>query len=201
MGDTDMKKPYRRKNYFIKKDLQGRFIFSFFIFVVVGSFFFTIIFSLLSADTLTIAYKNYDLRLGKTPVILLKETLGAHWIFIFTGGLLVVLASVFLTHRFAGPVYRFEKSLEEMMKGNFDVDIRLRAKDEAKELAQMLNDFNAGLSSQLKEIRDLSDKAGAHITNAKGAIGPEAARELDEAAAKNRRIGEILRNFKLKNDN
>ena len=196
-----MKKTYRRKNYFIKKDLQGRFIFSFFIFVVAGSFFFTIIFSLLSADTLTIAYKNYDLRLGKTPVILLKETLSAHWIFIFTAGLLVVLASVFLTHRFAGPVFRFEKSLEEMMKGNLDFDIKLRAKDEAKELAQMLNEFSAGLSSQLKEIRDLSDKAGGHLSNAKRATGPEATRELDEAAAKNRRIGEILRNFKLKNDN
>lgn len=195
-----MQKKWRRKNYFIKKDLQGRYIFSFFIFVVAGSFFFTIIFSLLSADTLTIAYKDYDLRLGKTPVILLKETLSAYWIFMFTGGLLVVLASVFLTHRFAGPVYRLEKSLEEMLKGNFNVEIRLRTKDEAKELAQMLNEFNAGLSSQLKEIRDLSDKAGSHISNAKGAAGPEAAAELEDAAAKNRRIGEILRNFKLKND-
>jgi methyl-accepting chemotaxis protein len=196
----NMRNKWRRKNYFIKKELQGRYIFSFFIFVVAGSFFFTIIFSLLSADTLTIAYKDYDLRLGKTPVILLKEILSAHWIFVFTGGLLVVLASIFLTHRFAGPVYRLEKSLEEMLKGNFNVEIRLRTKDEAKELAQMLNEFNAGLSSQLKEIRDLSDKAGAHISHAKGATGPEAAAELDEAVAKNRRIGEILRNFKLKND-
>lgn len=196
-----MKKPYRRRNYFIKKDLQGRYIFSVFILVVAGSFFFTIIFSLLSADTLTIAYKNYDLRLGKTPVILLKEALSANWIFIFAGGLLVVLASMFLTHRFAGPVFRFEKSLEEMLRGNFDVEIRLRAKDEAKELAQMFNEFNAGLSLHLKEIRDLSDKIETHISDAKTSNGPEAVRQLDEAAAKNRRIGEILRNFKLKNDN
>jgi methyl-accepting chemotaxis protein len=196
----DMKKTFRRKNYFIKKELQGRYIFSFFIFVVAGSFFFTIILSLLSADTLTIAYKNYDLRLGKTPVILLKEILSAHWIFIFTGGLLVVLASMFLTHRFAGPVYRFEKTLEEMLKGNFNVEIRLRTNDEAKELAQMLNEFNVGLSSRLKEIRDLADETGSHISNAKNSTGPEAGAELDKAAVNNRRIGEILRNFKLKND-
>jgi methyl-accepting chemotaxis protein len=200
MGEMDMERKWRRKNYFIKKELQGRFIFSFFIFVVVGSFFFTVIFSLLSADTLTIAYKNYDLRLGKTPVILLRETLSAHWIFIFTGGLLVVLASMFLTHRFAGPVYRIEKSLEEMMKGNFNFEIRLRAKDEAKELAQMINDFNSLISSQLKEIRDLTDDMGSHISKAKGSSGAEAGVELDEAEANNRRIREILRNFTLKNE-
>jgi methyl-accepting chemotaxis protein len=196
----DMRKKWRRKNYFIKKELQGKYIFSFFLFVVAGSFFFTIIFSLLSADTLTIAYKDYDLRLGKTPVILLKETLSAHWIFIFTGGLIVILASIFLTHRFAGPVYRIEKSLEEMLKGNFDFEIRLRTNDEAKELAQMMNEFNTRFSSQLKEIRDLADKTGNHISNAKAEKSPEAGAELDEAAANNRRIGEILRNFKLKND-
>jgi len=195
-----MKKKWRRKNYFIKKELQGRFIFSFFIFVVAGSFFFTIIFSLLSADTLTIAYKDHDLRLGKTPVILLRETLSAQWIFIFTGGLLVALAAMFLTHRFAGPVYRFEKSLEEMLKGNFNFEIRLRSSDEAKELAQMLNEFNARLSSQLKEIRALADDAGSRISNARGSAGAEAGAELDGAEADNRRIREILRNFTLKND-
>jgi methyl-accepting chemotaxis protein len=195
----DMQKKWRRKNYFIKKELQGRYIFSFFLFVVAGSFFFTIIFSLLSADTLTIAYKDYDLRLGKTPLILLRETLSAYWIFIFTGGLLVVLAAMFITHRFAGPLYRFEKSLEEMLKGNFDFEIRLRSSDEAKELAQMLNEFTARFSSHLKEIKDLAEKTGSHISNAKEAKGPETAAELDEAAADNRRIGEILRNFTLKN--
>ncbi len=195
-----MRKKWRRKNYFIKKELQGRYIFSFFVFVVAGSFFFTIIFSLLSADTLTITYKDYGLRLGKTPVVLLKQILSADWIFVVAGGLLVALASMFLTHRFAGPVYRLEKSLEEMLKGNFNIEIRLRAKDEAKELARMLNEFNAGLSSQLQEMRDLSDKAGTHISNAKEAAGPEVAAQLEGAAANNRRIGEILRNFKLKND-
>ncbi len=196
----DMKRKWRRRNYFIKKELQGRFIFSFFIFVIAGSFFFTIIFSLLSADTLTIAYKDYDLRLGKTPVILLRETLRAHWIFIFTGGLLVVLASMFLTHRLAGPVYRLEKSLEEMLKGNFNFEIRLRSGDEAKELAQMLNEFNTRLSSQLKDIRALADDAGSRISKARESAGTEAGTELEGAEAANRRIGEILRNFTLKND-
>jgi len=195
-----MKRTWRRKNYFIKKELQGRYIFSFFIFVIAGSFFFTIIFSLLSADTLTIAYKDYDLKLGKTPVVLIKEILSAHWIFVVTGGLLVALASMFLTHRFAGPLYRLEKSLEEMLRGNFNFEIRLRTHDEAKELAQMVNELNNSLSLRLREIRDLAEETGSHISKAQVSAGREAPPELAEAAASNRRIGEILRNFTLKND-
>lgn len=195
-----MKRTWRRRNYFIKKDLQGRYIFSFFIFVMAGSFFFTIIFSLLSADTLTIEYRNYDLRLGKTPVILLREILSAHWIFILAGGLLVVIASMLLTHRFAGPVYRFERSLEEMLKGNLDFEIRLRSGDEAKELALLLNELTASLSSRLGEIRELAEETGSHISNARGAAGDAAGTELDKAAAANGKIGEKLRSFRLKND-
>lgn len=63
----------------------------------------------------------------------------------------------------------------------------------------MINEFSTSLSSQLKEIRDLSDGAKSHILNAKGG-GADTGAELAKAAANNRRIGEILRNFKLKND-
>ena len=45
-----MGKTWRRRNYFIKKELQGRYIFSFFLFVILGSIIFSLIFSMLSAD-------------------------------------------------------------------------------------------------------------------------------------------------------
>ena len=109
-----MERTWKRRNYFIKRELQGKYIFSFFIFVITGSIIFTIIFSLLSADTLTVVYDNYNLQIGKTPSVLLREILSANWIFIVAGGLTVAVLSMFLTHRFAGPLFRFEKSIDEM---------------------------------------------------------------------------------------
>ena len=196
-----MKRPWRRRNYFIKKDLQGKYIFIFFIFVIAGSYLFTVILGLMSSDSLTMVYKDHNLHLGKTPVVLLKELLRAHWIFIVTGGVLVVLASVFLTHRFAGPLYRFEKSLEEMSRGNFNFEIRLRARDEAKELAEMLNGFNAGISSRLREARDLTDTMGSHLEAAQSAAaGTDSKKELESALALHRSLRDILHRFILKND-
>jgi methyl-accepting chemotaxis protein len=196
-----MKRTWRRRNYFIKKDLQGKYIFIFFIFVIAGSYLFTVIFGLTSLDSLTIVYKDHNLQLGKTPVVLLKELLRAHWIFIVTSGVLVMFASMFLTHRFAGPLYRFEKSVEEMTRGNFNFDIRLRSTDEAKELAEMLNGFNTGISSLLREARELADTMGGHLEAAHStAAGADSAKEVEKALALHGTLRDILHRFILKND-
>lgn len=199
-----MKKKWRRRNYFIKKELQGRYIFTFFLFVIAGSIVFTLIFSMLTSDTLTIAYKDYNLRIGKTPLILLREILGAHWIFIVTAALVVVVLSMFFTHRLAGPLFRFEKSVEEMVKGNFDFEIHLRKKDEGKELAETMNRLIDMISSSVKEMRGLTDKIGDRLAEAdrsddqtKECTGTAAG--IKEARALNQRLREILYQFKIKN--
>ena len=197
-----MKRTWRRRNFFIKKEFQGKYIFSFFIFVLAGAALFTTVFGLLSADTLTITYKGSDLQIGRTPVVLLKEIVKTNWIFIVAGGFLVVIASIFLTHRVAGPLFRFEKTLEEMKKGNFTPEIRLRSKDEAKELARMFNEFNTTISLQLKEVRALVDVLEGHLTDARSsAAGAAQAESLDKAIAVDTKLRTILHGFTLKNDN
>jgi methyl-accepting chemotaxis protein len=196
-----MKRNWRRRNYFINKELQGRYIFSFFVLVLACGFLLTAIFSLLSADSLTIVYKNDTLQLGKTPLILFREILGAHWIFVATGGVLVVIASMFLSHRVAGPLYRFEKSLEEMNSGNFDFKIRLRSKDEGKELAGMLNDLNSMLSSQLGEMRSLAEGMDSHLAEISAELaGSTRGEDLEKTIALNNKLRDILNTFKLKHD-
>jgi methyl-accepting chemotaxis protein len=200
-----MKRTWRRRNYFIKKDLQGRYIFSFFIFVIFGVIIFTLIFSLLSANTLTVVYEDYSLRIGKTPFILIKEILRADWIFVVTAGLSLVIISMFLTHRFAGPMYRFEKSVEEMLGGNFDFQIRLRKKDEGKELAAMMNQLISTISSNLREMRDLTDAIELKLKDASETVGQieqgkEMSLKLTEARDLTARLGAILQAHKIKND-
>jgi len=197
-----MKRTWRRRNFFIKKEFQGKYIFSVFIFVLAGAVLFTTVFGLLSADTLSITYKGSNLQVGRTPVVLLKEIVKTNWIFIVAGGVLVAVASMFLTHRVAGPLFRFEKTLEEMKKGNFNSEIRLRTKDEAKELAGMFNEFNATHSEQLKEVRALVDALESYLTDARNSDpGAAAAGSLDKAIAVETKLRAILHGFTLKNDN
>ncbi len=147
---------WKRRNYLINKDLQGKYTFYFFMIVTIGSILFTLIFSLLAQDTLTIVYKNSNLQLGKTPQMLITELLKAHWIFILLSGVIVSLVAIFLTHRFAGPIYRFEKSVDEMNHGNFNFEIILRRHDAGKELAKMMNTFTATTSRKIIKLRECS---------------------------------------------
>jgi methyl-accepting chemotaxis protein len=200
-----MNRTWRRRNYFIKKDLQGKYIFSFFIFVVAGSIIFTLIFSLLSSNTMTIVYDNYKLQIGRTPLMLMKEILSAQWIFIVAGGFLVVILSMFLTHRFAGPLFRFEKSIEEITKGNLNFLIYLRAKDEGKELAEKINILIDMLSSNIKEMRRLSEEVNNKLTDANNSLkenreGKETSLDIEIAGDLNRKLHEILRKYTVRDD-
>ncbi len=154
-----MNKPkFRRRNYFIKKEYQGRTIFNYFLLILAGSVIFSLIFSFFSANTISIVYDDYHLKLGTTPGILIEKLFSAQWFFIIICGAAVILITLFLTHRVAGPFYRFEKSLDTMISGDISLDIHLRKKDEGKGVAERLNTFNSMLANRLTAMETLNSE-------------------------------------------
>lgn len=145
---------YKRRNYFINKEFQGRAIFNYFVLASIGSILFIAVFSFFSSNTLSIVYDNYRLQIGLTPGILFKKILSTQWVFIVLGGGVVALVTLILTHRVAGPFYRFEKSLDNMVKGDISHKIILRKKDEGKDLAEKLNSFSQALGEKLSIIEN-----------------------------------------------
>jgi len=162
-GKMNRPTPYKRKIYFINKELQGKFIFNYFILLTLGSILFIAIFSFFSSNTLSIVYDNYHLQLGTTPGILFKKILSTQWMFIVLGGIFICFITMRLTHRVAGPFYRFEKTVDEMIKGDLSVEVGLREKDEGKELAEKINLFNSKLLQNLNRIQDLNAGIGVSV--------------------------------------
>ena len=111
-----------------------------------------------SSNTLSIVYDNYHLQLGVTPGILFKKILSTQWVFVVLGGGGIIIMTLILTHRIAGPFFRFEKALDEMIEGNISNKIILRQKDEGKKLAQKINTFNANLSDNLAAIDNCNSR-------------------------------------------
>lgn len=62
--------------------------------------------------------------------------------------------SLFLSHFIAGPLYRFERTLEEMRDGNLSVQVRLRPHDEFKEIAELFNMTLMSLRFKVKKERE-----------------------------------------------
>jgi methyl-accepting chemotaxis protein len=153
-----MNRDYQRKkrNFFIKKDLQGKMILAIFIAMLGSCVIFALLFGLFSADTMTISYSNNSLQMGQTPIMLLKKAIAANWVFLVIGGSILVLLAMIGTHRIAGPLFRFEKALDNMERGNLNDTIHLRSTDEGKDLAHKINDFNRLLSIKIRDINKCS---------------------------------------------
>jgi methyl-accepting chemotaxis protein len=152
-----MGKHYKRRNIFIKKDFQGKLILGYFLFVTGGCLFFIVLLALFSADTLTLSYTNNDLQLGQTPMMLMKSVFAANWVFIVVGTTVLVFAAMLITHRIAGPLFRFERTLDHMLANKLNDTLFLRKKDEGKEIAKKINQFNLELSQSVQTMRSNSE--------------------------------------------
>lgn len=200
-----MKKLYKRRNFFIKKDFQGKLILGYFLFVMGGCLLFIILLGVISADTLTISYDNQDIQMGQTPIMLLKNVIAANWIFLIIGGTLLVLAAMLITHRIAGPLYRFEKAFDNMVEGNLTDIVSLREHDEGKDLAEKINSFTSKLSATIRSIDHQADTLTTLLNQAQSTrYGSqdsseviELYRRMNESAAK---IREACSSFTLRNE-
>jgi methyl-accepting chemotaxis protein len=154
---------WRRRNYFIRKDFQGRFVLRFFLAILVGAIVFTAILSIFSAHTLTVTYEDSSLRLDRTPKALFLHMVRAYGVYILVLGVVISVVSVFLSHRIAGPLFRFERSVEEITRGNLAFCVILRRKDEGKELAGLINTMIASLAGHVSDMRQQADAAYAEL--------------------------------------
>jgi len=151
----------RMRNYLINKDLQGKLGLQYLLLTVVSIGLFGLLFAVATSGNLTISYENQGIEVGSTPLVLLGEILRSQGLFLVFGGLLVILITIVLTHRIAGPIYRFEQTFKAMAQRQLDQKIYLRKADEAKELGHLINQFNQQLSNDLAQLKQQAYK----ITN------------------------------------
>jgi methyl-accepting chemotaxis protein len=111
--------------------------------------------------------------------------------------------SIYLTHRLAGPLLRFEQTARELIRGNLALRIRLRKGDELHELAGLLNEVLDTIEPAFREIRE----SEAHVREAvswimdemrkQPSVNREALNRLEIALKGSQRINETLKRFQL----
>jgi HAMP domain-containing protein len=113
------------------------------------------------------------------------------------------LFSIYLTHRLAGPLYRFEQTAREVIRGNLALRVRLRKGDELHELAGLLNEVLDTLERAFRGIRE----SEAHVREVlswimdemrkQPSVNREVLNRLEIALKEGERIDEILKKFQL----
>lgn len=89
-------------------------------------------------------------------------------IMVITGGIFMFIAYIIIlvfSHQIAGPIYRIEKVLGAMKKGNLTMHVRFRKRDELKEIADLFNEALHYLRTSISSERNETNALIAELEN------------------------------------
>lgn len=147
------KQPDKRRSYFIKKDFQFRFILKFCLLVFIGVVISTVLLFLFSQDTLTSSFQQSRLVIKKTGLAILPSLVYTNLITLGLITLATIIVTLFVSHKIAGPMFRFEKELKDVGQGDLTKKVIVRKKDQITELADCLNNMIGDLRAKVLDIQ------------------------------------------------
>lgn len=160
-----------KRNIYIKKRFQTDFSIKFLILIAIESVVAIALFIYMSRGTVITGYSNYELVIAKTGDYFLPTLVIINLAVI---GVTAAAGFIFMlleSHKIAGPLYRFEKSLEETGGGNLTNRFNLRTTDQMHFLAQKVNEFNSKMDASMSEVQKGLAELDAMIEDIKSAAG------------------------------
>ena len=97
---------------------------------------------------------------------------------------LLVIHSVFISHRIFGPLYSFRRILKAVSDGNLFMRATVRKHDYLVKEANSINEMIASLRTRVKGIREHSAKAHAVLAELKRAVRSESMEEVNHTIEK-----------------
>jgi len=143
----------RRRNYYIDKEFQGKFILKFCSLILMGSLISGTIIYGMSRATVTTAFVNSKLTIKSTADFMLPAVLLSSAVMILMIGIATIAITLFTSHRIAGPLYRIEKDIDEITSGNLNIVFNLRHGDEIKPIAASLNLMAGSLKEKILAVK------------------------------------------------
>jgi methyl-accepting chemotaxis protein len=182
---------FQRRTVLIKRSLQLKYIGMVFLSVllaslIVGGDIYYTMARMILADNPSLGPKVTQFN----TIILVKLSLYL---------VLMLLISLYVSHRFAGPIYRFEKSAQIVSSGDLTHRVSLRTGDELLELQEEFNGMLASLQALVQKDRNLaarlSEKVSAALRKLPDDGAGSAARE--ELQSLKMELEHLTRSFKV----
>jgi methyl-accepting chemotaxis protein len=123
---------------------------------------------------------DQQFRVGATPSMLIMELFAANWLFILLSGVVLSVLMLFISHSFAGPLYRFEAVFKNFNARDLNQTIHLRDKDIGQDLAAEVNLFSSLYSSDLQRLQQLSAVLAEEIKPELSIVAQQAQNEINK---------------------
>ncbi len=185
----DNKRSYKRRQYFIKKEFQVKFVLKFCLLIVFGTIISTGLLFLFSQDTLTSSFQQSRLVIKSTGLAILPSVLYTNLITLGLIAIATIIVTLLVSHKMAGPLFRFEKELRNIGKGDLTTKVVLRKDDTMESMAGCLNNMTSGLHDK---VLDIQTEVKHILESASGQNGPQGL--IEELHRLQEKIGN---NFKI----
>ena len=184
---------YQRRTVLVKKSLQIKYIAT----VIAAVVILTVV---TSSDTF---YTIYRIALmdnpALTPLVHQVQSMLLVKAILFMG--IVFLVALFVSHRIAGPIFRFEKSAQIVGSGDLTHRVSLRTGDELLDLQEEFNGMVAALQAKIQKDRTLighlTDRLGAAIKNLPEEAGTNPTALREELKSLRAELEHITSGFKV----
>ena len=165
-----------RRNYFIDKDFQERFIFKFCLLVVLAGIVTTGILYFVGKRSTTVTIINSRVVVHSTADFLLPILIQTVLAVMVILGLATIIVTLLFSHKIAGPLYRFKKAVEGVKLGDLSGNFRLRNYDQLKDLSDEVNAMIDSVRGQINLIK--ADMVNLKVK--KSGISEQEIEELDK---------------------
>lgn len=161
---------YTRKQYFIKKGLQTRFIWTILLIIF-------LVFVIISCNLLFFAtYLRNELpesdivKLAEVYRFVMAELYDKLILLGVVNLIIVVVISLFFSHQIAGPIYKIEQTLKRIRDGSLRHRLKFRNTDNLDDLADQFNATLDYLTGPYPKIGESLERIAAE-TGGKGEAG------------------------------
>jgi methyl-accepting chemotaxis protein len=179
----------KRKQYFVQKDFQSKFILKFCMVLLIGIIISIGLLYLFSENTLTSSFEHSRLVIKNTASAILPNVFLSHSIAFVLIALLTIAVTLLISHKLAGPLFRFQKELKEIGNGDLSKDVKIRKKDQFKAVADSLDQMRVNLQKKVADIKDEVDQIIESASEQE--IPPDLVKRLDH-------LNQMIRNnFKV----
>lgn len=148
----------KRRQYYIDKKFQTNFMIKFCLVILVGGFLSVALTMWTSQGTLTSTFNGSELVIEDTSYAIMPSVIVTNIVTTAIISCVAVFVMLFVSHKIAGPIFRFESDLKIVASGDLKNKIRLRNGDQFSGLVGNLNEMVESLNGKVTEIHNDLDR-------------------------------------------
>lgn len=184
----------RRKNYYIDRQFQTRFILKFCFLVMLASVLTGILMYYLNLQTTTVAFENLRVTVKTTADFIALAIFQILIIVSVFTSIAAIAVTLFTSHRIAGPVYKLMMEMGKMSRGDFSSPIRIRATDQLQKAASESEAMRVMVSGELNAIKKAWGELKQDLGKVRDKVNENEKARIDDASKK---IDTALSGFKI----